>query len=182
MARWLPESHRKRVRLLQGSIAGVVVVVLVLVGVFFQNTGHSTATPINRNQKAQLVKTPKSVPATPAEKQAAESTLSRFVQSAFLRRNLASSWSLATPHMKIGVSHSDWLQGNLPVYPYDAKALKSYGMTLKYSYKGVLGYDVLMVPKQDAAGRAAGQQVYACELHDINGSWLVDFCYPRKTL
>jgi hypothetical protein len=24
--------------------------------------------------------------------------------------------------------------------------------------------------------------VYACELHDVHGSWLVDECYPRKTL
>ena len=54
--------------------------------------------------------------------------------------------------------------------------------TLKYQYKGILGYDVLVLPRANAAGQSAGQQVYACELHDVHGSWLVDFCYPRKTL
>jgi hypothetical protein len=42
----------------------------------------------------------------------------------------------------------------------------------------VLGYDVLVLPK-DADGP---QQVYTCELHELAGRWLVDFCYPRKTL
>ena len=79
-------------------------------------------------------------------------------------------------------TRSEWLAGDLPVVPYPAAAFRTFGATLKYEYKGVLGFDVLVLPKRNAAGRAAGQQVYACELHDLQGSWLVDFCYPRKTL
>jgi hypothetical protein len=41
---------------------------------------------------------------------------------------------------------------------------------------------MLVLPKETKAGQLAGQQVYACELHDVRGSWLVDQCYPRKTL
>ena len=82
--------------------------------------------------------------------------------------------------MKIGTSHADWLAGDLPVVPYPAKAFRTFGMTLKYSYAHVLGYDVLVLPKQTRAGAEAGQQVYECELHDVRGSWLVDFCYPRR--
>jgi len=178
----LPESHRKRVRLLWGSIAIVVVTGLALVGVFFGNTGHSYATPLNLNRPAQVVTTPKTVPVSPAERRAAESTLTRFVNSAFIRRDLASSWPLATPHMRIGTTYAQWLAGDLPVFPYPAAALHSFGLTPKYSYKGVLGYDVLIVPNRNAAGRKAGQQVYRCELHQIRGRWLVDFCYQAKSL
>jgi hypothetical protein len=128
------------------------------------------------------VRTPKTVEQTPAARAAAETTLDTFVRSAFIRRNLASSWALATQHMKIGTSHTDWLAGDLPVVPYPAAAFRSFGLTLKYSYKDILGYDVLVLPKQTKAGDAAGQQVYECELHDVRGRWLVDFCYPRKTL
>jgi hypothetical protein len=169
-------------RLLWGSSAGAAVLLVAGLIVFLPNTGHSTATPIDESKAPKQYHAPKTVAATPAERAAAQRTLSTFVRSAFIRRNLAASWPLATPHMKQGTTRSEWLAGNLPVVPYPADALRSFGATLKYQYKGVLGYDVLVIPTQDAAGREAGQQVYACELHDVHGSWLVDFCYPRKTL
>jgi len=159
-----------------------VAIGLTLIGVFLGNTGHSSATPMNFDQPAQLARTPKTVPATPAERHVAESVLMRFVRSAIVRRHLAASWPLATPHMKIGTSHADWLAGDLPVFPYPAAALKSVGLTLKYSYKRVLGFDALLVPTTDAVGRKTGQQVYTCELHDLHGRWLVDFCYLSQTL
>jgi hypothetical protein len=178
----LPSSHRKRVRLLWGSIAGAAVLAVAALIVFVPNTGHSTQTPIDESKAPTRYHAPKTVRATAAEKAAALHTLSEFVQSAVIRRNLAASWPLATPHMKVGTTRSERLAGNLPVVPYPARAFRTFGTTLKYQYKGVLGYDVLVIPTQDAAGREAGQQVYACELHDVHGSWLVDFCYPRKTL
>ena len=178
----LPSSHRKRVRLLWGSIAGAAVLVVAALIVFLPNTGHSTQTPIDESKAPTRYHAPKTVHATAAEKAAALHTLSEFVHSAFIRQNLAASWPLATRHMKVGMTRSQWLAGNLPVVPYPANAYRAFGATLKYQYKGVLGYDVLVLPKETAAGRDAGQQVYACELHDVGGSWLVDFCYPRKTL
>jgi hypothetical protein len=178
----LPASHRARIRLLWGSIAGLAVLVVAALIVFVPNTGHSYATPIDENEQAQVYHPPKIVKATAEQKAAAISTLTRFVRSAVIRRDLASSWPLATAHMKIGTSHADWLSGNLPVVPYPATAFRTAGFTLKYQYKGILGYDVLVLPKRTKAGQLAGQQVYACELHDVRGSWLVDECYPRKTL
>jgi hypothetical protein len=170
------------VRLLWGSIAGLVVLVIAALIVFVPNTGHSYATPINEHSHAQVYHPPKTVKASAAQKAAAVSTLSRFVRSAVIRRDLASSWPLATAHMRNGTSHSDWLSGNLPVVPYPAAAFRSAGFTLRYQYQGILGYDVLVLPKETKSAQLAGQQVYACELHDIRGSWLVDACYPRKTL
>jgi hypothetical protein len=179
----LPTSHRKRVRLLWGSIAGAVVLGVAALIAFDRNSGHSLATPLDPHGVAKVYHAPKTVRATSQQKTAALSTLSAFVRSAIVRRNLASSWSLATAHMKQGTSRSDWLQGNLPVVPYPASAFRGAGYTLKYQYKGVLGYDVLVLPKETAAAaQKAGEQVYACELHEVHGRWLVDFCYPRKTL
>jgi hypothetical protein len=178
----LPASHRKRVRLLWGSIGGFVVVGVAALIVFVPNTGHSFATPIDENAPAQVFHAPKTVKATEEQKAAAVSALSRFVRSAVIRRDLASSWPLATAHMKNGTSHADWLSGNLPVVPYPASSFRTVGFTLKYQYKGILGYDALVLPKPTKAAQLAGQQVYACELHEVRGAWLVDQCYPRKTL
>ncbi len=178
----LPASHRARVRLLRRSIAGAVVLIIVLLLVFDRNSGHPTATPIDFSKPAVVVRTPKTVRRSPQALTAARATLGAFVRSAFVRRDLAASWPLATAHMKIGTSHANWLAGDLPVVPYPSAAFRTFGLTLKYSYRGVLGYDVLVLPKLTKVGAAAGEQVYQCELHSVRGSWLVDFCYPRKTL
>ena len=169
-------------RLLRWSIIGTVVLVVTLLLVFVRNTGHSFATPINENEQAQVYHPPKTVPATAEQKAAALSTLSRFVRSAVIRRDLAASWPLATAHLKSGTSRADWLSGNLAVVPYPAAGFRTAGFTLRYQYENVLGYDALILPNKTKAGQLAGQQVYACELHDVHGSWLVDDCYPRKTL
>ncbi len=169
-------------RLAWWSIASAVVLGIAALIVFVPNTGHTTATPIDTTKRAKRFVVPKTVAAKPAEREAAEQTLARFVPSAIIRRQLGRSWPLATPHMRAGTSRADWLAGDLPVVPYPAAAYRTFGVTLKYQYKGILGYDVLVLPRENDAGDAAGQQVYACELHDVHGSWLVDFCYPRKTL
>jgi hypothetical protein len=177
----LPQSHRARVRLLRRSIIAAVLILLVVLLAFFRNTGKSLETP-QENKQAVVIHEPKHVPATPEARHAAERTLSTFVHTAVIRRHLPEAWPLATAHMKEGTSYNDWIHGNLPVFPYPANAFAHAGWTLKYSYKGVLGYDVLIVPKHNKAGDQAGQQVYTCELHDVRGKWLIDFCYPRKTL
>jgi len=178
----LPASHRARVRLLRRTIIAIVILVIAFLIAFVRNTGHSTATPINEHGHAQVFHAPKTVKATAAQKAAAISTLSRFVRSAVLRRDLAASWPLATAHMKEGTSRADWLSGNLPVVPYPADGFRTVGFTLTYQYRGILGFDALLLPNTTKAGLSAGQQVYACELHQIHGSWLIDECYPRKTL
>lgn len=178
----LPASHRARVRLLWGSVAFAAVAGVAALIAFVPNTGHTTATPLDTTKPAERYAVPKTVRATPTEKAAAEHTLALFVPSAMTRQNLASSWPLATRHMRAGTTHADWLAGDLPVVPYPADAYRTFGVTLKYQYRGILGYDVLVLPKENAGGARAGQQVYSCELHDEHGSWLVDFCYPRKTL
>jgi hypothetical protein len=178
----LPSSHRTRVRLAWGSAGAAALLAVIALIVFVPNTGHTTSTPIDTTKEAKVFHVPKTVRATPREKAAALATLSVFVPSAFTRRHLERSWPLATRHMKIGTTRADWLAGDLPVVPYPAAGYRAFGTVLKYQYEHVLGYDVLVLPKAGAAGRLAGQQVYTCELHDVRGRWLVDFCYPRKTL
>jgi hypothetical protein len=173
----VPASPRTRRRLLYaGAVVGVLALLAVLQALIGNRSGLPTTEP--RPGKAQVYRVPKSVPATAAAKAAARHTLDVFVPSAFIRRHLARSWPLATPHMKTGTSHSDWLHGNLPVVPYPAVQYRTASYTLRYSYRGILGFDVLVLPKRPTGM----QQVYACELHLVRGRWLVDYCVPRKVL
>ena len=75
-------------RLLWGSIGTFVVLGIAALIVFVPNTGHSFATPIDENLRAQVYRTPKTVEASAEQKAAAVSTLSRFVRSAVIRRDL----------------------------------------------------------------------------------------------
>jgi hypothetical protein len=173
----LPESPRTRRRLLYLAAA---LVILVAIGGSQVVLGTSTGPVVKPAHPGtpQIVASPKTVRASRADLAAAAHTLSAFVPSAFVRRHLARSWPLATPHMKQDTTRAEWLAGNLPVVPYPKNEYRTSSYRNTYSYAGVLGYDVLVLPKhQDGP-----QQVYSCELDDVHGRWLVDYCVPRKTL
>jgi hypothetical protein len=175
--RWLPESPRARTRLLRRALVVAALVAVGLLVAFFRNTGHSLQTPTN-DRPVVRPHTPKTVPASPADRAEAERTVERFVQAAILRRNPERAWDLATPHMRIGSTRDEWRRGSIPVVPYPSAEYRTDGLTPKYSYRGILGYDVLVLPRSPKGD----QQVYSCELHALRGRWLVDFCYPRTTL
>ena len=144
---------------------------------FFRNTGHSLQTPTN-DKPVVVLRTPKHAQAAAGDRAEAERTLERFVQAAVLRRSPGRAWELATPHMRVGSTQNEWKRGILPVVPYPSAEYRDDGLTLKYSYRGVLGYDVLVLPKSPKGD----QLVYSCELHHLRGQWLVEWCYPRTTL
>jgi hypothetical protein len=173
----LPESPRARRRLAWRAGALLAVAVVAVPLAFFRNTGHSYQTPLS-NAPASVYHEPKHVPASAATRRAAERTLDAFVRTAIIRDHPGHAWTLATPHMREGSTRAEWAAGTLPVPPYPLAEFRSAGSTLKYSYRHVLGYDVLVLPKRENGD----QRVYACELHELGGHWLVDFCYPRATL
>jgi hypothetical protein len=173
----LPESPRARRRLYRRSALGAAVLVGLLLVLFFRNTGSSLKAPVE-NKAPVVLKTPKTVPASAADKAAAERTLDTFFRTVVVRRDELRAWNLVTTRFREGTTRTDWKNGLLPVVPYPAAEFKSAGATLDHSYKGVLGYDVLVVPKT-LKGK---QQVYGCELDKVGGRWLVDWCMPKKTL
>jgi len=172
----LPDSPRVRRRLLYGASGVATLAVVAILTVVIGNAAGPKQVPL-RPGAPQVYHGPKKVPATAAEKRAAEHTLDVFVHSAVIRRNLAASWPLASPEMRKGTSHADWLAGNLPVVPYPAGQFRAASFTLTGSFKGFLDYDVLVVPKKPGGE----QRVYSCELADVGGQWLVDYCYPRTS-
>jgi hypothetical protein len=173
----LPESPRARRRLAWRGGALLVVVLVAVPLVFFRNTGHSYQTPLN-DKPAVVYHEPKHVPASPAAREEARQTLEEFVRTAIVRHDPGRAWQLATPHMREGSTRAEWQAGTLPVPPYPSAEFRTSSSRLKYSYRGVLGYDVLVLPRTPKGE----QRVYACELHDVHGHWLVDWCYPRATL
>ena len=174
----LPQSPRKRRRLAWVASALGVVLVFALVSVVIGNSSGPKESAV-RAGAPQHFQGATPVQATAAAKHAAGEALTAFASSAIPRRDLETSWRLATPRMRTGTSHAEWLAGNLPVVPYPTREFDHVGLTFKGAYQGgVIDYDVLVLPRT----QRGKQQVYSCELDRLHGRWLVDFCYPRATL
>ncbi len=176
--RLLPASPRRRKRLLYASPFAVLAVVFFVLVVFFRDPGGAVG-PSARPGKAEVYTLPKPTPIAAAAKADALRTLDVFVRSAALRQDLERSWELASPAMKLGTSHRDWLEGNLPVFPYPAAEFKTASYRVTGTYAGrIVDADALILPRR----KNGEQRVYSCELHEVDGRWLVDWCYPRKSL
>ena len=174
--RLLPRSPRRRRRLLYASPGIAFIVAFALVFVLTRNSGNANDTPVRG--KPQVYKVPKAAHVSARTKREAVRTLDVFIRSAALRRDLARSWPLASPQMRQGVTHSDWLHGNLPVFPYPADDFRAVSYRVTGTFVGgLVDVDALLVPRS----KTGLELVYSCELHPRRGRWLVDYCYPRKS-
>jgi hypothetical protein len=174
----LPQSPRKRRRLAYAASALGLVAVVAIVSVAIGNSSGPKE-PTVRSGAPQRYRGATPAHATAAEKRAAARALTAFAASAIPRRDLETSWRLATPHLRTGTTHAEWLAGNLPVVPYPARDFGRIGLTFTGAYQGgLIDYDVLVLPRT----KRGKQQVYSCELDRAGSRWLVDYCYPRATL
>ena len=48
-------------------------------------------------------------------------TAQRFIQTAVLRNDVAAAWALVTPHVRAGLTRSQWNTGDIPVVPYPSE-------------------------------------------------------------
>jgi hypothetical protein len=177
--RILPQSPRKRRRLAYAAGAALTIGLLALVSAVIGNSSGPKEAPIHTGEQAQVYAGATPMRASAADKRAAAKVVAAFAASAIPRRHLGVSWELATPHMREGTTHQEWLAGSLPVVPYPSRQFRAIGLTFKGAYVGeVIDYDVLVLPRT----KRGQQQVYSCELKKLAEGWRVDFCYPRAVL
>lgn len=175
----LPQSPRARRRLAYAGAALLAVLLIALLSALIGNSSGPEQAPLHESVKPQTYEGATPMRATAAEKREAARVLTAFAESAIPRRQLATSWELATAHMRSGTTRQEWLAGSLPVVPYPSSDFGSIGLTFKGAYVGgMIDYDVLVLPRT----KTGKQQVYSCELLQEHGRWRVDFCYPRAVL
>lgn len=174
----LRTSHRARARAGWGAALGGAVVIVAALILLFPNTGHKTVAPIDYGREAKVVRTPPTVTLAAGERAAILATLDKFLRSAVLRQHPGTSWSLTTAYMRKTTTRHDWLDGDLPVAPYPVRAFASVQYTLRYSWPEVVGYDMTVMPKRSVGFTSVN---YRCELHRVNGRWLVHYCYADST-
>jgi hypothetical protein len=153
----------------------VVAAPLIYLGVHLSTPGN----PGNANGPVVPdYKEPKRARFTKARQREVRRVLAPFIKSAVARENPASSWDLAAPSLKEGVTRKEWNRGDLPVVPYPAlhRGLGQWDY-VAYSYRNTVGLEVFLLPKPGSGYSALTADV---ELVRENGRWLVDYWMPKK--
>jgi hypothetical protein len=104
-----------------------------------------------------------------------DQTLDAFVRYGVERQAPARAYALASPMMKSGVTHHQWLAGTLPVPPYQSKGTNFH----RYSVMGVepnQAYLTLIL--QPRHPRSQGAIAYNIRVTRRQGHWLVDWFTP----
>jgi hypothetical protein len=127
----------------------------------------------------QVYKPPKPIRLTPRIRRQLDATIDEFVRTAVLRRDLERSWELASPALRVGMTRRQWLNGDLPVYPFPADPGKT-AWDLDYADEGEVALNVTLVPRRGASDT---REVFAASLspagHGARRHWLIGSWYPR---
>jgi hypothetical protein len=156
-------------------VSGVVVVAvgLGLVFVFFRNTGHSSATPLNPNVPAiDVSKIPKTVKLQPGATHVAR----QFIETAVARKNLEQAYKISGPQIVQGQSLKEWMTGNIAVPPYPVSDVAFAPMKIDYSYPKSALIEIALLPKPKSNIKS---QMFMMELDKIGGKWVVNSWVPR---
>jgi len=158
-----------------GVFAGLVVAV---VAVFAFGPNKNAAPEVFTNQPAQVPKPQVKAPFDPHARQVAM----RFVQTAVARRNLDEAWNLAGPAVRGGLTHQQWMTGNIPVVPYPLDQLAVAPFKIDASYVDSAIIEIALLPKKNAGIRS---QIFFMELRKVGKGtktrWVVNNWVPRAS-
>jgi hypothetical protein len=131
---------------------------------------------------AQVYRPPKPLALNARTRRQLDATVDEFVRTAVLRRDLGRSWNLASPAMRVGVTRSQWLRGDLPVYPYPADPDRTV-WDVDYADELEIALNVTLVPRR---GQREPAEVFGVTLEPVGRGasrrWLVGSWYPRGSV
>lgn len=130
--------------------------------------------PPDRLTAAPRIESERPVPLTPAMRRGIAATLERFVPAAVGRKNTALAWRLAGPGLRAGTSRRDWLEGDLPVFPFPARATRYDQWRPAYAFRDRVGFDLMLMPRPETR---RGPLAVSVDMARRGKRWLVDSWY-----
>jgi hypothetical protein len=140
----------------------------------------------NRNAAPEVLsKTPPKVPVKEKSVplgEAAKGVAKQFVTTAVARTDLAAAWKISGPNVRGGLTHAEWMTGNIPVVPYPIRLLEFAPFKIDYSYRNEALIEVALLPKASAKIKP---QIFFLQLMLVAGPggkrhWVVDNWVPRS--
>jgi hypothetical protein len=124
---------------------------------------------------------PQVVKQVPLE-QAARQTAAKFILTAVARKNLDQAWKLATPNIKGGLSHKEWMTGNIPVPTLGVPLDKAAITKIIYSHKNEAELNIVLLPKPN--NQRVKSTLVVMDLKKVGtgakARWLVDYCQVQQ--
>jgi hypothetical protein len=152
---------------------------LVFVGIRFDNTGRSNASPIDSTRKAWVYKEPLRETLTRRDRLDLFRTSSLFVRTAVARKHLDVAWNLLGPEMRAGQTRKSWNTGFNNVVPFKADGIQAWNIL--YAFHNDVALDLSLVSRGKAKGDWAGK-TFTLELKRYAGhphQWLVAAWVPK---
>lgn len=118
---------------------------------------------------------PLEVPLTADTRVAVLTVAQRFLTSAVVRKGVSDSWEVTHPELRQGMTRRQWESGDIPIVPYPVDDAR---WRLGYSQQGVVGLEVLVMPK---SGSRVRPMVFDMEVKAEGRRWLVSNWAPRIT-
>ena len=124
---------------------------------------------------AQLINEPRTVPPSPE----ARRVVAQFINTAVARKNLAQAWKISGPEIKAGLTHKQWLSGEIPVIPYDIASVSRAPVRLDWSYPKEVGFTVSLLPKDGSSEKPQTFNITVKKYgKGASAKWLVEYWAP----
>ena len=107
----------------------------------------------------------------------------KFIATAVARRNLAASWSLVHPDLRMGLTKRQWLTGDIPVPPIDMRKIDVTPFKVDERFPGGMTLEVAFIPKRGVKMKSV---VFDMGLRNLGTSkrprWVVDYWMPHPNV
>jgi hypothetical protein len=146
---------------------------LVAVGVVLAAAGCGTT--VSHPESLGKVSIPKPPTIDAATRRSIDHTLDVFVRDAVERRAPLQAKAVASPMMRRGLTHADWVNGTLPVAPFQAKGSHFHGYSVVSATSSQVYLTMILQAKHP---KNVGAIDYNVRLTRVKGDWLVDWMTP----
>ena len=157
--------------------AGIIFAIVV-----FWPSHHATIRPTSGPAAEAPAASPAKPKTVPLSK-AATAVARTFLRTAVARVDLNKAWAISGANVRGGLTHAEWMTGNIPVIPYPIKLLAVARFKIDYSYRDQALIEVALLPKD---GASIKPQTFFLGLKRVAGSggkprWVVDSWVPRAS-
>lgn len=173
--RWLSRRAKQVAPWAAGLVLLAGIVVAIVAFVPNKNAAPQTLDK-SANPPAQAPK-PKTVPLGKDTTAVAR----QFLKTAVARQDLDAAWRISGPNIRGGLTHKEWMTGNIPVIPYPLKSLAVARFKVDWSHANEAALEVALLPKDNAKVKA---QIFFIRLDRVgqegNKHWIVESWVPRS--
>lgn len=172
----LSSPRRQRQFLILSAVVLVAGVAAFLSMVVFRGTSNAFTDTFS-NKPATLYHQEKKVAVSKAQFDLART----FIKTAVMRKNLSAAYDMVNVDLKGRLTRHEWVTGDIPVVPYEARNADTAAFVVDYSYEtaALLEVDLVARPNTETRPHLLFFVGLKRQGGKKTGRWLVDYWQPH---